>query len=168
MSARLPCAPRWARMRGRMGQADTIRDVWLAALTIFGRYPLATLAPAAVLGAFGEVPAYLIEGRPLLDQALTLATAYVAYYLYLAYAEGIVRKARRGTQRLGLRACSTTCSTPRGGWVDHGVAHVGCMGGRFVRCDAGHAPGELRNLVGPLERREAGVTRCRRCQELHI
>src|SRR5215203_2962163 len=91
-------------MRGRLGEADTIRGVWLAALTIFRRYPLATFLPAAVLGAVGEVPAYLIDGRPLLDQALTLVTAYVAYYLYLAYAEGIVRRARRGIQGLGLRS----------------------------------------------------------------
>jgi hypothetical protein len=85
-----------------MGEADTIRGVWRAALAIIGKYPLATLAPAAVLGTLGEVPAYLMEGRPLTDQILTLVTAYVAYYLYLAYAEGIVRKARRGTQRHGL------------------------------------------------------------------
>src|SRR5215218_5035486 len=90
-------------MRGRLGEADTIRGVWLAALAIFSRYPLATFLPAAVLGAVGEVPAYLIDGRPLLDQALTLVTAYVAYYLYLAYAEGIVRRAQRGVQRPGLR-----------------------------------------------------------------
>jgi hypothetical protein len=91
-------------MRGRMGEADTIRGVWLAALALFRRYPLATLVPAAVLGAIGEVPAYLIDGRPLLDQALTLVTAYVAYYLYLAYAEGSVRRARRGVQGPGLRS----------------------------------------------------------------
>jgi hypothetical protein len=78
-SARLPGAEGWARMRGRMGEADTIRGVWLAALVIFRRYPLATLVPAAVLGAMGEIPAYLIDGRPLLDQALTLVSAYVAY-----------------------------------------------------------------------------------------
>jgi hypothetical protein len=87
-----------------MGGADTIRGVWLAALAIFGRYPLATLAPAAVLGTIGEVPAYLIDGRPLLDQALTLVTAYIAYYLYLAYAEGIVRRAQRGVQGPGMRS----------------------------------------------------------------
>jgi hypothetical protein len=91
-------------MRWRMGEADTIRGVWLAALAMFRRYPLATLVPAAVLGAVGEVPAYLIDGRPLLDQALTLVSAYVAYYLYLAYAEGIVRRARRGIQGPGLRS----------------------------------------------------------------
>ncbi len=86
-----------------MGEADTIRGVWLVALAMIWRYPLAVLAPAAVLGTFGEVPAYLIDGRPLLDQVLTLVTAYIAYYLYLAYAEGIVRKAQRGEQRLGFR-----------------------------------------------------------------
>ena len=90
-------------MRGRMGEADTIRGVWLAALAMFWKYPLAVLAPAVVLGAFGEVPAYLIDGRPLLDQVLTLVTSYIAYYLYLAYAEGLVRKAQRGEQRLGFR-----------------------------------------------------------------
>ena len=91
-------------MRGRMGGADTIRGVWLAAVAIFRRYPLATLLPAAVLGTIGEVPGYLIDGRPLLDQVLTLVTAYVAYYLYLAYAEGIVRRAQLGIQRPGLRS----------------------------------------------------------------
>ena len=64
---RLPCAACWARMRGRMGEADTIKGVWPAALAMFWKYPLAVLAPAVVLGTFGEVPAYLIDGRPLLD-----------------------------------------------------------------------------------------------------
>ena len=64
-----------------VSEAGTTRSVWLAALTIIGRYPLAVLAPAAVLGALGEIPAYLIEGRPLLDRAITLVTAYIAYYL---------------------------------------------------------------------------------------
>jgi uncharacterized membrane protein len=100
----LPCAEGWARMRGGMGETDTIRDVWLAALAIFRRYPLATLAPAAVLGAIGEVPAYLIDGRPLLDQVLTLVSSYAAYYLYLAYAEGIVSRAQRGIQGPGFRS----------------------------------------------------------------
>jgi hypothetical protein len=50
-----------------MGEADTTRGVWLAALAVIWRYPLAVLAPAMVLGALGEVPAYLMEGRPLPD-----------------------------------------------------------------------------------------------------
>ena len=89
-------------MRGRMGEADSIRSIWGGALKIIQSYPLATLAPAVVLGAIGEVPTYLIDERRLLDLGLSLVTAYVAYYLYLAYAEGIVRLAHRGEQRKGL------------------------------------------------------------------
>lgn len=62
-------------------------DVWREAFAIIRQYPLATIAPAAVLGALAEAPAYLIEGRPALDNALTYLTAAFAYYLYLAYAE---------------------------------------------------------------------------------
>jgi hypothetical protein len=90
-------------MRGYIGEADTIRGVWRAVLALIVSYPLATLVPAAVLGAIGEIPSYLVEGRPISDQVTTLATAFLAYYLYLAYAEGIVRKAHRGEQRPGLR-----------------------------------------------------------------
>ena len=86
-----------------MGEADSIRGVWRGAVGIIWAYPLATLAPAAVLGAIGEVPTYLIDDRRLLDLGISLVTAYVAYYLYLAYAEGIVRKVHRGEQRHGLR-----------------------------------------------------------------
>lgn len=90
-------------MRLSMGETNTIKGVWLESLAIFRRYPLATLAPAVVLGAIGEIPAYLIDERRWFDLVLSLITAYLAYYLYLAYAEGIVRKARRGEQRQGLR-----------------------------------------------------------------
>lgn len=93
-------------MRGRMGEPDTILSIWRGSLKIIQSYPLATLAPAAVLGAIGEVPTYLIDDRRLLDLTLSLVTAYVAYYLYLAYAEGIVRKVHRGEQRHGLRGVS--------------------------------------------------------------
>ncbi len=89
-------------MRLLMGEANTIRGVWLGGLAIVWSYPLATLVPAAVLGAIGEVPTYLIDDRRVLDLVLSLVTAYLAYYLYLAYAEGIVRKVRRGEQRHGL------------------------------------------------------------------
>ncbi len=62
----------------------------------------ATLVTSIVLGAIGEVPTYLIDDRRVLDLVLSLVTAYLAYYLYIAYAEGIVRKVRRGEQRHGL------------------------------------------------------------------
>jgi hypothetical protein len=89
-----------------MGEKDTIWSVWRGALSIIAKYPLATLVPAAVFGAIGEIPAYLIEGRPLLDLVLTTVTAYVAYYLYLAYAEGIVYEAERGMDSVGWRGVS--------------------------------------------------------------
>jgi hypothetical protein len=89
-----------------MGEKDTIWSVWLGALSIIAKYPLATLVPAAVLGAIGEIPAYLIESRSGLDLVLTIVTAYVAYYLYLAYAEGIVYEAERGMDSVGWRGVS--------------------------------------------------------------
>jgi hypothetical protein len=90
-----------------MGEKDTVWGMWLGSLAIIAKYPLAVLAPAAVLGALGEVPAYLIEGRPLQDVVVTVVSAYVAYYLYLAYAEGIVEEAERGTDRIGPRRMLT-------------------------------------------------------------
>lgn len=89
-------------MRLHMGEANTIRGVWLGGLAIVWGYPLATLAPSVVLGAIGEVPTYLIDDRRVLDLVVSLVTAYLAYYLYLAYAEGIVRKVRQGEQHHGL------------------------------------------------------------------
>ena len=95
---RLPRVVRWERMLLRMGETNTIRGVWLGGLAIMWSYPLATLVPSVVLSAIGEVPTYLIDDRRVLDLVLSLVTAYLAYYLYLAYAEGIVRKVRRGEQ----------------------------------------------------------------------
>jgi hypothetical protein len=86
-----------------MDEKDSIWSVWRAALSTIAKYPLATLVPAAVLGAIGEIPAYLMEGRPWLDLVLSTVSAYFAYYLYLAYAKGIVYEAERGTNRIGLR-----------------------------------------------------------------
>jgi hypothetical protein len=85
-----------------MGETNTIRGVWLGGLAIVWSYPLATLVPSVVIGAIGEVPSYLIDDRRVMDLVVSLLTAYLAYYLYLAYAEGIVRKVRRGEQRRGL------------------------------------------------------------------
>ena len=90
-----------------MGETNTIRGVWLGGLAIVWSYPLATLVPSVVLGAIGEVPSYLIDDRRVIDLVVSLLTAYLAYYLYLAYAEGIVRKVRRGEQRRGLGVSST-------------------------------------------------------------
>jgi hypothetical protein len=77
--------------------------VWRVALAIIRRYPLATLIPAAVLGALAEAPAYFIEDRPVLDRVVTYLTAAFAYYLYLAYAEEISADAEREVDRITLR-----------------------------------------------------------------
>jgi hypothetical protein len=77
--------------------------VWREAFAIIRKYPLAAIAPAAVLGALAEAPAYLIEDRPVLGNALTYLTAALAYYLFLAYAEEIAAEYQRGVARITLR-----------------------------------------------------------------
>ena len=42
----------------RVGETNTIKDVWLGGLEIVWSYPLATLVPSFVIGAIGEVPTY--------------------------------------------------------------------------------------------------------------
>jgi hypothetical protein len=84
------------------GPGATTR-VWREALAIVGRYPAATLIPGAVLGAIAEAPHYFAGERIFVGNVLTYATAAVAYYLYLAYAEEIVLEYRRETERLSLR-----------------------------------------------------------------
>jgi hypothetical protein len=80
-----------------MDERDSILGVWRQALAIIRRYPSAVMVPAAVLGALAEAPAYFIEDRALLDHILTYVTAAFAYYLYLAYAEGLTTDYERGT-----------------------------------------------------------------------
>jgi ribose/xylose/arabinose/galactoside ABC-type transport system permease subunit len=78
----------------------------LGEYSIVWSYPLATLVPSLVLGAIGEVLSYLIDERRVVDLIVSLVTAYLAYYLYLAYAEGIVRKVQRGEQAVASGASS--------------------------------------------------------------
>jgi hypothetical protein len=84
------------------GPGSTTR-VWRKAVAIVGRYPAATVIPCAVLGAIAEAPHYFAGERFVLGNVLTYATAALAYYLYLAYAEEILVEYERGTERIGLR-----------------------------------------------------------------
>ena len=68
-----------------------------------GRYPAATIFPGAVLGAIAEAPHYFAGERLVIGNVLTYATAALAYYLYLAYAEEIVVEYQRETERLTPR-----------------------------------------------------------------
>jgi hypothetical protein len=79
-----------------MDERGSISSVWREAFAIIRRYPSAVIAPGAVLGALAEAPAYLIADRFLLDQLLTYLAAAFAYYLYLAYAEGLTTDYERG------------------------------------------------------------------------
>ena len=79
-----------------MSEHDSISGVWREALVIIRCYPSVVLVPGAVLGAVAEAPAYFIADRILLDQLLTYLAAAFAYYLYLAYAEGITTDYERG------------------------------------------------------------------------
>jgi hypothetical protein len=84
------------------GPGTTTR-VWRQAAAIVGRYPKATVIPGAVLGAIAEAPHYFAGERPVMGYVLTYATAALAYYLYLAYAEEIVLEYERETERIALR-----------------------------------------------------------------
>jgi hypothetical protein len=90
--------------RGHMGEQDSISGVWREALAIIRRYPAAVVVPGAVLGALAEAPTYLIVDRLLLDQLLTYLAAAFAYYLYLAYAEGLTTDYERGEDLTASRS----------------------------------------------------------------
>ena len=70
---------------------------------IVGRYPAATVIPGAALGAIAEAPHYFAGERLVIGNVLTYATAALAYYLYLAYAEEIVIEYERETERIAPR-----------------------------------------------------------------
>ena len=93
-----------------MDEQDSISGVWLEALAIIRRYPSAVIVPGAVLGALAEAPAYLIADRLLLDQLLTYLGAAFAYYLFLAYAEGLTTDYERGRDSSHRAACLGNCS----------------------------------------------------------
>ena len=77
--------------------------MWRKAAAVVGRYPAATVIPGAVLGAIAEAPHYFAGERLVIGNVLTYATAALAYYLYLAYAEEIVVEYQRETERLTPR-----------------------------------------------------------------
>src|SRR5215212_7014403 len=86
-----------------MSDPGSTTRVWQQAAVIVGRYPAATVIPGAALGAIAEVPHYFAGEQLIIGNALTYATAALAYYLYLGYAEGIVIEYERETKRIALR-----------------------------------------------------------------
>jgi hypothetical protein len=86
-----------------MSAPGSTTTVWQEAVAIVGRYPAATLIPGAVLGAIAEAPHYFAGERLIIGNVLTYATAALAYYMYLAFAEEIVVEYERETERITLR-----------------------------------------------------------------
>jgi hypothetical protein len=79
-----------------MNEQGSISGVWRQALAIIRCYPSAVIVPGAVLGALAEAPAFFFADDLLLDHLLTYLAAAFAYYLYLAYAEGLTTDYERG------------------------------------------------------------------------
>ena len=79
-----------------MNEQGSISGVWREALAIIRRYPSAVIVPGAVLGALAEAPSFFFADDLLLDHLLTYLAAAFAYYLYLAYAEGLTTDYERG------------------------------------------------------------------------
>jgi hypothetical protein len=87
-----------------MHEWDSSSRVWREAFVIVRRYPLATIVPAAVLGAVAEAPYHFIDDSfPIEDQILGSLTSAFAFYLYVAYAEEVAAEGERGADRLTLR-----------------------------------------------------------------
>src|ERR687890_2374810 len=87
-----------------MSDPGSTTTVWREAAAIVGRYPKATLIPGAILGAIAEAPHYFAGEWTIIGNVLTYATAALAYFLYLAYAEEIVLEYERETERISPRA----------------------------------------------------------------
>ena len=76
--------------------------VWREALAIVLRHPVATIAPAIILGALTETPYLLPDDRSLLEHASAFLTESLAFYLYVAYAERMTSEARSSPESISL------------------------------------------------------------------
>jgi hypothetical protein len=88
-------------------EEGSILSIWREALGIMGRYPLASVFPAAVLGMLGAAPYYFIKGQTNIPEeiltSLTGAFAFYLYIVYVAYAEEVTAEAERDVERITMR-----------------------------------------------------------------
>jgi hypothetical protein len=78
-----------------IGKRVSASAVWREALVIIRRHPIATVAPALLLGALMEIPYLFPDSRSVLQSVLAFLTESFAFYLYVAYAEELTLEARR-------------------------------------------------------------------------
>ena len=87
-------------------EQGSILSIWRQALAIIGRYPLAAVFPAAVLGMLGGAPYYFIKGGINLPEeivtSLTGAFAFYLYIIYITYAEEVTAEADLGVERITM------------------------------------------------------------------
>jgi hypothetical protein len=85
----------------------SIFSIWREALGIIGRYPWASVVPAAVLGMLGTAPYYFIKGKINIPEeiltSLTGAFAFYLYIVYVAYTEEVIAAGERGAERITMR-----------------------------------------------------------------
>ena len=72
----------------------TASAVWREALAIVRQHPVATVAPAALLGTLTEIPYLLPDSRFVLQDVVAFLTEAFAFYLYVAYAEEVTTEAQ--------------------------------------------------------------------------
>ena len=78
-----------------------LRREWLRAAAVIRRHPMASLLPAAVLGAAADV--LQLVGPDLVAQVLLGIALAIAFELYVAYAERLLIEIERDDPRIEMR-----------------------------------------------------------------
>ena len=72
--------------------------VWWQSLAILARHPVATVAPALILGPLSEAPHLLSSDRSYFEEVVVFIVESLVFYLYVAYAERLTSEARSNSR----------------------------------------------------------------------
>jgi hypothetical protein len=72
--------------------------VWWQSLAILARHPVATVAPALILGPLSEAPHLLSTDRSYFEEVVVFVVESLVFYLYVAYAERLISEARSNSR----------------------------------------------------------------------
>lgn len=86
-----------------MDERVVASGVWWEASILIRRHPVAAFLPAVLLGTLSEAPYLLPDSRYVVQDILAFLTEAFAFYLYVAYVEGVIVEAQR-TERIPLRS----------------------------------------------------------------